>query len=395
VRVLHITTEFPPVIYGGLGTAVGGLVRASVETGLQVAVLLIGYGGSPGYSYPRAEASVDKFKRKRRKNGTIWAVPHGDAVAASIEFSKRWQPNVIHVHVFWLAHIAAAVREATGAPLIYTVHSLDRAEYEIGEGPPECLTQWAIQRDLIASADVIVALSNTERTLISQYYPSARDRIRVVGNGIADSWQARRNAQARRARDTITILFTGRFVDRKGIREILMAAPKILSAAPQARLLMVGGHRHSDAEQVSRYWLPPSCAGVHNRIIFTGWLAPDQMTAIYSSADILVVPSWYEPFGMVVLEGMLHGLAIVAANVGGPKEILADEETALFCEPRDAASLEARVLRLIKDSSLRLRLGCNAAREVRSHWLYSKIMGRMSQVYLEATNLRCSVSGIA
>jgi len=93
---------------------------------------------------------------------------------------------------------------------------------------------------------------------------------------------------------------------------------------------------------------------------------------------------------MVVLEGMLHGLAIVAANVGGPKEILADEETALFCEPRDAASLEARVLRLIKDSSLRLRLGCNAAREVRSHWLYSKIMGRMSQVYLEAANLRCS-----
>lgn len=239
MRVLHITTEFPPVIYGGLGTAVGGLVRASVETGLQVAVLLIGYGGSPGYSYPRAEASVDKFKRKRRKNGTIWAVPHGDAVAASIEFSKRWQPNVIHVHVFWLAHIAAAVREATGAPLIYTVHSLDRAEYEIGEGPPECLTQWAIQRDLIASADVIVALSNTERTLISQYYPSAKDRIRVVGNGIADNWQARRNAQARRARDTITILFTGRFVDRKGIREILMAAPKILSAAPQARLLML------------------------------------------------------------------------------------------------------------------------------------------------------------
>ena len=72
---------------------------------------------------------------------------------------------MIHVHVFWLAHVAAAVRQATRAPIVYTVHSLDRAEYERGEGPPECLSQWPIQFDLICHADRVIALTEDEREL--------------------------------------------------------------------------------------------------------------------------------------------------------------------------------------------------------------------------------------
>ena len=389
MRVLHITTEYPPIVYGGLGTAIGGLVTVSARAGLQVAVVLVGHGSGVGYyrSDPDANCSAN-VGLKKASNVTIWTVPHSGALEASIDFARSWRPDVIHVHVFWLAHIVAAVRKATGAPVVYTVHSLDRAEYELGQGPPECLSQWPIQADLICDADRIVALTADERALIGQYCPDVGDRVRVVGNGIADSDHARNHARARCTRKSLTVLYTGRFVDRKGIKELLAAAPAFLGSDPQVRLVMAGGHRGSSIDELTRYWLPSTCEEVRDRILFTGWLNSEQMAAWYAEADILAVPSWYEPFGMVILEGMLYGLPIVATSVGGPREILTSERTGLFCEPKDMASLQAQVMRLIADPELRLRLGREAAVEVRSRWLYEHVLDGMNNVYEEAVSLR-------
>jgi glycogen synthase len=391
VRVLHITTEYPPIVYGGLGTAVGGLVAASAHAGIRVAVLLIGHGNTPGYhsSAPEAPNNSD-FTSWKIRNVTVWAIPHAAAVSESVEFARRWRPDVIHVHVFWLAHVAAAVRKATGVPLVYTVHSLDRAEYELGQGPPECVTQWPMQAGLINDADRIIALTQEERDLVGQYCPAARHRVRVVGNGIEDTVHARKHARMRQLRQCVTVLYTGRFVDRKGIKEILNAAPEFLRAGPHVRLVMAGGHRHANANDLADYWLPASCKPVRDQILFTGWLASEQLAEWYAEADILVVPSWYEPFGMVILEGMLYGLAIVAALVGGPKEILIGEHTCLFCKPKDVASLAAQVIRLIQDPALRSDLGTKAATDVRWRWLHEHVLGRMSSVYIEAASIRQS-----
>src|SRR5437773_12399039 len=90
----------------------------------------------------------------------------------------------------------------------------------------------------------------------------------------------------------------------------------------------------------------------------------------YDSTDVLVVPSWYEPFGMVILEGMLHGLAIVASDVGGPRAILSHGVTGLLYQPRSVASLAEALLRLVDDPNLRQDLGRRAAQQVRSRWLF-------------------------
>lgn len=144
--------------------------------------------------------------------------------------------------------------------------------------------------------------------------------------------------------------------------------------------------------KLANYWLPSSCEPVRDRILFTGWLTSEQLAAWYAEADILVVPSWYEPFGMVILEGILYGLAIVAALVGGPKEILIGERTGLFCEPKDVATLAAQVIRLIRDPELRSDLGTKAAADVRSRWLHEHVLDRMNNVYAEAASLRRSTA---
>ena len=110
----------------------------------------------------------------------------------------------------------------------------------------------------------------------------------------------------------------------------------------------------------------------------------EQLVEWYRAADILVVPSRYEPFGMVILEGMLHGLPIAAANVGGPREILEHERTGLLFPPGDVEAIAQALLRLVHQPKLRRNLGETAAREVRARWLWPRIIEQVHRVYSEA-----------
>jgi len=131
------------------------------------------------------------------------------------------------------------------------------------------------------------------------------------------------------------------------------------------------------------WWLPPELKRYRDRIHFTGWLTPGQLVELYLTADLLAVPSWYERFGMVILEGMLYGLPIVAAAVGGLSEILEHGRTGILCRPKDAESLGDAILKLVMDARLRWQIGVAAA-EVRERWLWPHVVRKMRGVYREA-----------
>ena len=139
MRVLHLTTEFPPLIYGGLGTAIGGLVRASAQAGIEVGVMLVGGSVNPSYwQAPGTSNLPDATEVRWDENPSVRLlhVSHQEAEAVGVSWLRHWRPDVLHLHSFWLWPLASAVRRRTGVPIVYTVHSLDRAEYEIGQGPP-------------------------------------------------------------------------------------------------------------------------------------------------------------------------------------------------------------------------------------------------------------------
>ena len=188
MRVLHLTTEFPPVIFGGLGTAVGGLVKASANAGIATAVLL--FGESAGETYGKfvlLPEAVRTFPVTRSAVGaTIFEVSWFQGVEAIAKTTAKWRPDILHLHSFWLWPLAEGLRARLGKPLVYTVHSLDRAEYELGRGPSECLTQWVGQQRVISNADRVIALTQSERELLKEYCPGVDGRVRVVGNGIED-----------------------------------------------------------------------------------------------------------------------------------------------------------------------------------------------------------------
>lgn len=390
MRVLHLTTEFPPVIYGGLGTAVGGWVTGSSRSGLTVGVLLVEgplgdpEGGSTTYGglHPNPQRADNAIERD---GVTFFQASSANAVQAGLEAVRRWRPDIIHLHTAMIWHVAAAIRAHTNTPLVYHVHSVDRAEYELGHEPNQWLAQAIEQGNAVRSADRLIAISESERELLNLYYPDDRDRVRVVGNGIDDTADARRSSTKPRYTRSPLVLYSGRLVERNGIHELLGAIPEVLSAEPRARFVLAGGPPFMEPADVERQWLAPELAPHRGQIHFTGWLTPSQLDSWYSAADVLVVPSRYEPFGMVVLEGMLHSLPIVACAIGGPAEILRNEGTALLVPPRNPSALGRALVRLIKDVPTRVRIGAAAAREVRRRWTWPQRVQRMRAVYRELT----------
>ena len=385
MRVLHLTPEFPPVIWGGLGTAVGGLATASAHAGLSVGVMLVGgalvlgdgsYGEWRRVSREQQSLGDDDSLVVNCDGVSFFQIAPDEAIEAGIRLVRKWKPDLVHLHTSWFWPVANAIREQTHTPLVYTVHSLDRAEYEIGD----FVTHWDTQETVIRASDRVIALSRDEQNLITKYCPEAAPRVRIVGNGIDDS-RAARAAALRKTSDSPVVLYSGRFVDRKGIHELFQTIPRVLEHSPNVRFVLAGGY--GTAADIEHEWLHEFLRPFRSQIHFTGWLTPDKVAEWYRKADILVMPSWYEPFGMVILEGMLHGLPIAASSVGGPADILEHERTALLFPPRNVEALTDAIIRLVCKPELRQQLGVAAATEVRRNWLWPNIVTRMKSVYQE------------
>jgi glycogen(starch) synthase len=396
MRILHLTTEFPPVIYGGLGTAVGGWVTASARAGISVAVQLvegplsveIDVGGAYGYGYGYGGARRQVPRASAAHIGGPSAVPFvlsswSNAIESGVRAVQTWRPTAVHLHTAMLWYVAEAIQAATGTPIVCHVHSVDRAEYEIGHEPMPWLAQSHAQDRAIAASDRLIALTRAESDLLVRYYPETESKIRIVGNGIDDSDAAQAAAFRRRRAGPPLVLYSGRLVERKGIRELLDAIPTVLDSVPDARFVFAGGPPPLTGEEVASQWITPERRTYRDRIHFTGWLSPAEVYRWYGAADILVVPSRYEPFGMVVLEGMLHGLAVIASNVGGPADILEHGRTGLLVPPRNVDSLAAALRHLVEDRDARQQLGLAAAVEVRRRWLWPQLVPGMLDVYRE------------
>src|SRR5262249_52349890 len=140
------------------------------------------YALSYGHSFRSwtVSASQEETSIDDKQLVTIFPVPYHDAIAAAMRLVRARQPDIVHIHPVELWPIGKAIQRATGLPIVYTVHSLNLAEYEVGHEPPEILNLWHTQQELITEADRILALTEEERALLLKSCPAAQDRVRVV-----------------------------------------------------------------------------------------------------------------------------------------------------------------------------------------------------------------------
>ena len=354
MRVLHLTRDFPPRINGGLSTAVGGMVRASVEAGLDCAVISFD-AWRP--NKPRAEP----LREEREAGAPVLRVSAPD----QLDRARRWvgDAEVIHVHDALLWPLA---REISGRLRVFTVHfaqAVGAALREI-ERPPASMTAEAAA---FAEADRVTIPS----AALAERLAIAPEKLRVVPLAVHPEPALSRAPVAGR------ILYTGRFADIKGLHDLAAAFGR-LSHRP-AELVVAGGL--PDSPKIDRRWRRRLAASLPEGLTLTGWLDPEALRSEHERAAIVVVPSWFETFGLGALEAMQRAVPVVGTHTPGLASFLRDGVTGLLVPPRDPEALAAALLRLLREPRFAERLGRAAAEDVRARWLWSQRIGALVAAY--------------
>jgi glycosyltransferase involved in cell wall biosynthesis len=224
--------------------------------------------------------------------------------------------------------------------------------------------------------DAIAAPSNFTREKLISAQGIARARIHVLPHALDPDW-ATQAAQAPAARKGQTLLSVARLSrddtrwGSKGIETVLRALPHILSRCPEARYVVVGdGDHRPHLENLARQ------LGVAHAVDFRGSLDESRMIDAYQQADLFVLPTTLEGFGIVFAEAMWCGLPVVAARAGATPEVVADGETGILVPPDIPEALASAVAGLLLLSDERRRMGAAARRRVERHYLYPQFAAR-------------------
>jgi len=382
VRVGVITREWPPDVYGGAGVHVEHLVAAlrGLEVGPQLDVHCFG-GPRPdatGYGVPAGLQAA---------NGALQAVGVDVEIAAALA-----DVDLAHSHTWYANHAGHLAKLVHGAAHVVTAHSLEpRRPWKADQlGGGYRLSSW-IERTAYADADAVIAVSRGMRADVLDVYPDLDPaKVFVVGNGV--DAKAYRPVEAPDVVRSLGVdpdrpyaLFVGRITRQKGLMHLLAAAEQLPA---DAGLVLCAGAADTPAE---RKQVADAVAELQTRRTGVVWieqmLPREQLVPLITGATVFVVPSVYEPLGIVNLEAAACGTAVVASAVGGIPEVVDDGRTGLLVpydadQPAEfAAGLATRVSELLADPARAAAMGAAGRERVLAEFGWPAIASQTVQVY--------------
>lgn len=303
---------------------------------------------------------------------------------AIIEFAARESLtyDVIHSH-YWLSGLVGIdLKKAWGVPHVTMFHTLGEIKNRASVSMNETSLRIESEAAIIAAADRIVCATEAEATSMRVLYRADPAKLSVVPLGVdLERFQPLDRDAARKTlglRDERIILFVGRIEPLKGI-DILIDAAAMLDSDVDCSVLIVGGDE-SSRTQVARLRELARHRGIEHRVAFTGAVGHDLLPLYYSAADVCVVPSHYESFGLVAVEAMASGLPVVASRVGGLIGTIKDGETGYLVPWLCPEPFAERIELLLENEPLRRNLGEAARREV-SRYRWENVAAAILDLY--------------
>ena len=338
--VLMLSWEYPPNIVGGLAIHVAGLSRALVRRGdLRVTVLTPGGQGQPHLVQEDGVEIVRLGCNPFDRLPALKAAADMNARFVALAEGLVGEHTIVHAHDWMTAQAGCALSLHHHLPLLATFHSSERGRSgQLSQPRPNPEIQ-ALERQLFLGAHRRLAPSAAMAREIAANYGS-RSTL-VVPNGVDLPTPA-----PEACRVPGRILYVGRLVQEKGLAHLLQSLAAVRAVLPAAHLAIVGDgpERPALLRQMRRLQLD---GGVE----FLGQLPPDAVAKQRAAAQVAVVPSYYEPFGLVALEAMAWGVPLVASDVGGLREFT--EGAAVLVPPANAAALAQALVRVLSDVQLR------------------------------------------
>ena len=391
VRVLMLSWEYPPLVVGGLGRHVDALSRQLVAAGHDVCVITRGDGESP------SDEVRDGVRIRRAATDPIdigfttesllaWSQAAEHAfVRAALPVVRRWRPDVIHAHDWLVTQTAITVAGVTGCPIVTTIHATETGRHQGWLPAPLNRAIHSVERWLVHESAALITCSGFMRDEVTRSLQAEPELVHIVPNGIeAAIWRsspaARRAARARyQDPGAPLIVFAGRLVHEKGVQTILAALPTLRARHPGLRLVVAGSGPYEaqlrDRARVLR---------VSRAVSWTGFVGDVELAALLGAADALVVPSLYEPFGLIALEAAAARAPRAVADTGGLRDLIDANLTGVRFAPGDPRALAEAVHGLLSDPLRTTRMTARAARAVHRDFGWAAVAARTAGVYAEA-----------
>lgn len=361
MRVLMLSWEYPPVVVGGLGRHVHALATRLAAQGHDVTVLCRQDSGTDAATHPTTDETIDGVRVVRvaedpphlvfERDLVAWtlAMGHGMIRAAHV-LLRTWRPDVVHAHDWLVTHPAVAVADLVDVPLIATMHATEAGRHSGWLSQSLNQQVHSVEWWLANRADAVVTCSTAMRREVAHLFDVDTDLITVIHNGIQPrSWRVG-SADVTAVRDRHSpdgaplLVFFGRLEWEKGAHDLVAALPRIRAQHPGTRLIIAGkGHQEQELMAVARKYR------VRRSVSFVGHLSDRELRAALAAADAVVLPSRYEPFGIVALEAAAAGAPLVASTAGGLGEVVVDGRTGVSFPPGNVPALANAVHTVLAD----------------------------------------------
>jgi 1,4-alpha-glucan branching enzyme len=307
------------------------------------------------------------------RNFTTWMLQHliGGILTfkeALKQFLKGEQFDLIHVH----GRIAALLTTLSvrNEPLVYTVHDefpMDGISSSI-ERFIRCASYTNVEARIVRRANHVIAVSqNVKRELIKRWR-IPEDKVTYIPHGVnTEFFKPAKKKQP-------IILFVGRLSNRKGVHQLVEAFAK--ANLDRYKLILVG-----DGEERMSIKRKVNELGIKNKVKMLGYIPVSLLQKLYAEAEILVLPSIVEPFGIVVLEAMASGCIPIVTKSAGVAELIENNKDGLLVEPNDVEALCYKIKYLINNSELRRIMAKNARKKAESSLSWENVAHRVLRVY--------------
>lgn len=372
IHILQITKST-----GGVGGYVRWLAEGIDKARFRLSVACLSDGG------PELAAQLNAFEGVRAESfgmNRYKIAPHTDLITLAnlAALMRRERPDLIHAHTSKPGYLARLAALGTGTPVIYTAHGFAFHDYVSRHERMFYATLERAAASLMTTK--IVAVSEAERQMGLRHGVGTPDQILTIHTGIdlqpfdVPSDRAALRTSLGIPLEAPLIGTVGRMIKQKAPLEFVQAAALVHRARPDARFIWIGGGPlKQEAENLAR------ASGVDGVITFAGQRR--DIPALLQALDMFVLPSHWESFPLVLLEAMAARLPIVATNVDGNPEAVADEETGLLVPPRAPQMLARAMLTLLNDAERARRMGQAGRQRVEHDFSRERMLARVSQVY--------------
>lgn len=376
-----LSWEYPPSGVGGVATHVEGLATALARAGHEVVVMCVGQPDEPvdtivqGVRVLRADASLPWLPDH---NPVARQASANHQLAQCAALLGDWRPDVVHAHDWTASWAADTLKALFAVPLVATLHGTERGRHggHVPMGVPGEVN--SVEWWLTYQAREVIACSRFMVREVIDGFDLPPDKVHLVPNGIdADRWRTAPWPHDLE-REPLVVAW-GRIQYEKGFQVLASAIGALRHRVPGLRCVVAGRGTYLPELQTHL-----DMEGVGDLVHLAGFVTDDELRDLLRRAACVVIPSLYEPFGIVALEGMAAGAPMVVARTGGLAEIIDGSGAGLLFEPGNPHDLADRVADVVNQPHLAAELRSNAEALLQRTYTWDAIAEATASVYHHA-----------